>query len=352
MKVTVDKLAANLRAAIRPSYVVSGDEPLIVQECCDLIRSTLKEHGYSERKLFHADGSFNWDEVTFSANSMSLFADKKLIEVRLAGGKPGDAGARALKSFAESPGDDTVLLLVTGRLDGSSQKTKWFKALDSVGCFVPVWPIEVAQLPGWINRRLKSAGLMASREAVDLLVQKVEGNLLAAAQEIERLKLCSTGQRIEVDHVMDDVADNSRFDVFSLIDVALAGNNTRTLRMIQGLRSEGAEILQIVGLLGRELRSLNAMSFSMHRGHSVEAVIREHKVWQKRKSMVGAALARHDRTVWSEMIRSLAVVDQLVKGIGIGDPWNELTSLLLRLSGSRIIGLGAKTLGIGSRTIK
>jgi DNA polymerase-3 subunit delta len=188
-KIYADKLADTLKRQAASLFIVSGDDPLLVQESCDLVRANLKERGYIERELFHVEGSFDWSSLLYSTNSMSLFADKKLLEVRMPSGKPGDQGSKALQEILEQLGDETAMLLVLPRVDQQAQRTKWFKALEAKGLLVQVWPIDAKDLPRWLNGRFRQAGLRVTSEAVQVMAQRIEGNLLAAVQEIERLKL-------------------------------------------------------------------------------------------------------------------------------------------------------------------
>lgn len=333
MKVYPERIGEAMDRNIAPIYVVSGDEPLLVQESCDLIRFKLRENGFSERQLFHADANYDWEDVLFSGNSMSLFAEKKLLEVRLPGGKPGDKGAAAIKTYVESLPEDTVLMLVLPKVDASSQRTKWFKALDDNGVFVQVWPIDLEKMPKWISERFRRAGLKADREAVELMVDRVEGNLLAAIQEIERLRLIVDGGQVTAKHVVDGVADSSRYDVFDVIDAALSQDAGRTLKIITGLKLEGAELLSLVYLIAREFRLLVAMADQIGSGKSVDAAMQSGRVWNNRKSVVGACLRARSMSELLEAERRVARLDQLCKGIGKGDPWRELTDILLAVAG-------------------
>jgi DNA polymerase-3 subunit delta len=186
MRVYPEKLSGTLKSGIAPIYVVSGDEPLLVQESTDLIRGHLRERGYTEREVFHAEGNFDWGQVLFSANSMSLFGDQKILDVRMPSGKPGDKGAKALIGLAEALRDGTSMVLTTSKLDASATRSKWFKALDGAGVHVQIWPLELAQFPQWLERRLRAVGLSAPPDVVGVLAERLEGNLLAAVQEIER----------------------------------------------------------------------------------------------------------------------------------------------------------------------
>ncbi|MDZ7684249.1 MAG: DNA polymerase III subunit delta [Gammaproteobacteria bacterium] len=237
MKLPADRLPAELKKGLERLYVVSGDEPLLVQEACDLIRATLRENGFTEREVFNAEGRFDWEDVLFSANSMSLFAERRILEIRVPGGKPGDKGAKALTTYTQNMPDDAVMLLVMPRLDAASQRTKWFKAIDAAGVFVQVWPVSMGEMPKWIAERFRRAGLEADRDAINAMVERIEGNLLAAIQEIERLRLSSTDRKITLQHIVESVADSSRYDVFTLIDAAVSQDARRTLKIVQGLRS-------------------------------------------------------------------------------------------------------------------
>jgi DNA polymerase-3 subunit delta len=337
VKVYPNKLADQLSRSVSPIYIISGDEPLLIQEVCDSIRSSLRKQGFGERQVYHIDASFDWEQILFSANSMSLFADKKILELRMPGGKPGVTGAKVLTSYAESLTDENVLLIITDRLDAATQRAKWFKVLESAGVFVQVWPIEINQLPGWIQQRMARVGLSAESDAAQLLADKVEGNLLAAVQEIELLSVVCTDGRVTLEQVVEGVSDSARYSVFSLLDAALSGDSRRTITMLRGLRSEGLELLPIIGLLARELRILAGMAEKVAAGRNVNTVISAERVWQKRKNTVQAALTRHSAGAFEIMLARTGVIDQLVKGRGTGDPWDELAALLLKLAGSQLV---------------
>jgi DNA polymerase-3 subunit delta len=337
VKVYPDKLEAQLSRSVSPIYIVSGDEPLLIQEACDIIRSSLRKQGFGERQVYHIDASFDWDQVLFNANSMSLFADKKLLELRMPGGKPGVAGAKALTSYAGNLSEENVLLLVTDRLDPKTQQAKWFKVLESAGTFVQVWPIDINQLPNWIQDRMSRVGLSAERDAAQLLADRVEGNLLAAVQEIELLRVVCTDGRVTLQQVIEGVSDSARYSVFSMLDAALSGNSRRTITMLRGLRSEGFEMLPILGALARELRILGGMAGKVRTGQTVNSVVTAARVWQQRRKAVEAALNRHTADALETMLARVSRIDQLVKGLGIGAPWDELEALLLILAGARLV---------------
>jgi DNA polymerase-3 subunit delta len=336
VKLYPDKLPAELKKKIAPIYIVSGDEPLLVQETCDLIRSSLKKAGYTERELLHADAGFNWEQVSYSANSMSLFAEQKLLEIRMSSAKPGKDGIAALNAFAASPPDGTILMLVMPRLDQSTQKTKWFKTIEHSAAFVQIWPIELKDMPRWIDNRFKRAGLVATRDAVAAMVERVEGNLLAAVQEIERIKLVSEDGKVDARLIQQGVADSSRYDVFALLDAAVGGNPVRTLKVLGGLQLEGGEVLYIVAMLVRELRGLVLMA-NEFKATSLDSALRKGRIWAKRKNLVSNCLRSHSVGDFQDMLSRTATIDGMVKGVNSGNPWNELTSITLQLAGTRLL---------------
>lgn len=333
MKVYADKVAEHLRKGVAPIYMVSGDDPLLVQESCDQIRQALKAHGFGERDLFHVEGRFDWGSLIYSAGSMSLFAEQKLIEVRMPSGKPGDEGSKALIELAGQLNNEKVLLLVLPRLDQSAQRTKWFKSLDKLGLFIQVWPIEARDLPRWLDSRFRQAGLKATREALSLMAERTEGNLLAAVQEIERLKLTAKDSQIDAQQVIEGVADSARYDIFRLIDAALAGDAGRCARMTQGMKAEGVEILYLVNMLLRELRSLEAIKLEINAGRNPRDVMKQYRIWDKRAGLVSRCLERHSVRDLRRFAETVGSIDRIVKGILDGDPWREMQTLLLSLAG-------------------
>jgi DNA polymerase-3 subunit delta len=332
VKIYPDKLTAQLQRDALPVYVVSGDDPLLMQEACDEIRAALRAKGFVERELFHIERGFDWSEVLYSSNSMSLFSDKKIIELRMSSSKPGDDGARALTELCQTPSPDNCLLVVMPRVESTTQRSKWFKTLESTGGLMQVWPVDAKNLPRWIENRFRRAGLRATTDAAVALADKVEGNLLAAVQEIERMKLCTDGAEIGVETVLEGVADSARYDVFLLIDAALAGNTARAVRIVEGLRLEGVEPLFVVNMLARELRSLISMSFAMRRGESEDAVMKRWRVWDRRKPIVSLCLKRHGGEALEGLHERLVAADRMVKGLGPGRAWDQIALTVARLS--------------------
>ena len=333
MKIYPEKLSGELKNRVLKLYIVSGDAPLLVQESADMIRVALKGNGFTERELFHAESGFDWSNLLFSVGSMSLFAEKKLIEVRLPTGKPGDQGRKVLMELVDQLNEDTVLLLVLPRATQDIQRTKWFKTLESAGGVIQIWPIDAKDLPRWLDTRFRQAGLKATREAVQLMAERIEGNLLAAVQEIERLKLVVADQQVDVQHVVEGVADSARYDVFKLIDAALAGDASKCVRMARGLKAEGIELMFIITMLARELRSLEMMKTAFVAGESRPAVLKRARVWKNREALVSRCLERHNLTELRRIAASAGRVDRMIKGIEHGDPWRQLQDIVLELAG-------------------
>jgi DNA polymerase-3 subunit delta len=336
MKVYPEKLAARIKQGVGPVYIVSGDEPLLVQENCDLIRGGLRQAGYSEREVCHVAPSFDWQEVLFSANSMSLFAEQRLLEVRCTA-KPDKVAIEALKTYVANVPADTSLLLVLPKIDKKVEATAWFKSLDAVGVHVAVWPVGVDDLPRWIEARFQAAGLRASKDAVRAMVDRIEGNLLAAVQEIQRLRLIVDGDVIDLEHVLDGVGDSSRYNVFNLIDAAVGQDPKRTLKVIEGLRVEGIAMPLVAILLSRELRTLISIAGAVEKGQKVDAAIQKVYVFPNRRSLVARCVSAQGRRRLEAVQRQVGRLDKLSKGIGKGNVWDLLTSLMLALAGQPVI---------------
>ena len=340
MKLNATQLQRQLAEGLAPVYVVSGDDPLLSGESADLIRSACRAAGSEERLVFHVDRSFDWGQVREASNSLSLFAQQRLIELRIPGGKPGDEGAKALLAWLNDPPPDTTLLVILPRLDGSAQRTKWAKALieHPHSRFLQIWPIDAHQLPGWMRDRLAAAGLHATPDALELLSTRVEGNLLAAAQEIEKLKLFCEGGQLDLETVQQAVADSARFDIFKLTDALLEGNAQHALRILHGLRGEGTEAPVILWAISRELRSLHNMAHDLARGIPLDKVFSSQRppVWDKRKPLLSRALQRHSAADWARLLRLAQQADEQIKGQATGSAWDTFGLMLVQAAGTRL----------------
>jgi DNA polymerase-3 subunit delta len=338
VKLRPEQLDAHLAGKLAPIYLVSGDEPLLLQEAADAIRAAARARGFSERVVFTVEPGFDWGELRETAAGMSLFATQRLIELRMPGGKPGEAGAKTLTEYAGRPMEGNLLLLSLPRLDKAAQSTKWLAALERSGVLLQLWPPTPAQLPGWIAQRMRARGMQPTPAAVAALAGRVEGNLLAGVQEIEKLLLLYGPGTVDEGGVMDAVADSARFDVFSLADSALAGDPARCVRILRGLQGEGVEPVLIGWALTREIRLLAALAQGLAQGKKPFALYQQHRVWEKRQPLLEQALKRHSLAQWWALLRLCARVDRVTKGRAAGNVWDDLLQLSVMTAGVRLEG--------------
>lgn len=337
MELKPDRLERQLAGEpLRPVYLVAGGEPLLVQEAADAIRARARVEGYGEREVYEAEANFNWDTLALGMASMSLFASRRLFDLRLPSGKPGKEGAEALLKFCSQTPPDTVLL-VTAQEWSRSHGGKWSEAIARLGHLVPIYPLKAHELGDWLQRRLRSRGLVASPDAVQRLADCVEGNLLAAAQEVDKLALLVGGAgspAIDLPRMEQLVADSSRFDVFKLVDAALGGESARLLRMLSGLRAEGQHPAALVPILAKEVLVLGSLARAAERG-GVMAALRDARVWESKQPIYRRALERHPAPRWDRFLAECGRVELSAKGRGDGDPWLQLERLLLALAEPR-----------------
>lgn len=338
MRARPDQLAAQTSKGMAPIYLVSGDEPLQLNEACDTLRAAARKHGYGDRQIFDIDASFNWDAFFMDSNSLSLFAQRRLFELRLRSAKPGEKANTALLEYAARPVQDTVVLITAPKLDKDAQNSKWFRAVDDAGTVVQVWPVEAGQLPAWIERRMRAKGLQPTPDAVTLLAERVEGHLLAASQEIDKLVLLYGNGTVDAENIAAAVVDSARFDIYGLADAALAGDAVRVARMLDGLRGEGEDPVLLLWALSREVRTLCVMAQDKKNGTPMSALLAKHRVWDKRKPLFEKALNRHSALYWRQVLRRCGFIDRLIKGREAGNVWDELLELGLAMSGTALFG--------------
>jgi DNA polymerase-3 subunit delta len=337
VKLRYEKLVSHLQQGLQPLYLLSGDEPLQLMEAADAIRQCAREQGFGEREVLQVEAGFDWNSLLAASGSLSLFAEQRLLELRLPSGKPGKEGSRALSEYAANPAPDTVLLITSGKLDRSAQNSKWYKALDAAGVTLQLWPVEPRALPGWVMQRMRARGMQPSPEAAQLLAERVEGNLLAAAQEVDKLLLLYGESPIDAEQVEEGVADSARYDIFELVDTALLGDASRTSRVLEGLRAEGVEPILVLWALLREIRVLAQMAEALAQGAAIEAMLGQFRVWDKRKGPVRAGLQRHNLKRWLQLLRRGGRIDRMIKGSEPGNPWDELVQLALLMAGVRLV---------------
>jgi len=331
MTLRIEQLAASLKRGLAPVYLVGGEEPLLLQECCDQIREAAKAQGFIERELLQVERGFDWSELRQAA-APSLFATQKIIDLRLRTGKPGQDGARVLTEWAEAPDPNMVLLVSCEKWDKGSRKSKWAAKLGKAGQRVDIWPITPRDLPQWLEQRMRQHGMQPEPEVVRILADRLEGNLLAARQEIDRLALIRGAGKITVDDVLRVVADSSRFDAFALAEHMLSGNLRDGLRVAAGLKRMDTPLPMLLGALLRELKITEAFRLAMRAGERETAVFRRLNVWQNRQNTVRVAARRLDTRKLFEAFKMLSLIDRQSKGRAAGDPWQSIDTLLLKLS--------------------
>jgi DNA polymerase-3 subunit delta len=325
VKLNPDSLATHLEQQLLPVYLVSGDEPLLTGEAADAVRARARAMGFTEREAHFLERGSDWDDVRASAGNMSLFGSRRVVEIRLPSGKPGVAGNKALVALLERPDRDTVFLILTPRLDRDAQSADWVRAVEAHGAWVQVWPIDVDRLVSWLRARSRRLKLDATDEALELLAERTEGNLLAAHQELEKLTLLARDGRVTADTILASVTDSARFDVFQLGEAVLAGDAARALRMIAGLRGEGTEPTLVLWALTKAMRDLwNAMA-SPGGGKP--------RTWQRQSAALDKGLRRAGRLSFPALTVRAGRADRMVKGRLAGNAWDEIALLAADICG-------------------
>jgi DNA polymerase-3 subunit delta len=328
LRLSADQLPASLARGLAGVYLVSGDEPLLVGEAADAVRAAARAAGYADRTVFFIDRSFAWDELRHSSQSLSLFAERRLFELRMPSGKP-DKGAQQLAELAAQPPPDVVCLVVTDKLDKKASDAAWVRAVEKHGVWVPIWPVETAALPAWLRARAKVLKVEIEPAAAQLIVERVEGNLLAAKQELEKLSLLADGGPISADLVLRSVGDSARYDVFQLAEAAAAGDGARALRVLLGLKSEGVEPSLILWALVRELRGL----WQARERDRLRSTVRG-SGWNLAATPSPRALSRLRKLPLARLLRQASHTDRVIKGLAMGDAWSALTGLTGGLAGA------------------
>ncbi len=348
MQVNPDQLVAQLRRGLAPVYFVHGDEPLLVRDAADAIRAAAVAAGFADRQVHTVEAGFDWDDLLTASRNLSLFAERRLIELRLPTGKPGDAGASALVELAAEPPAETLLLVVAGKLEKGQRESRWAKALDAAGVTVIGWPVEAAQWPGWIARRMQARGLKPGAGVTELLAHHMEGNLLACDQEIEKLAMLYGTQpggavrEVNLEDIEGALSDNARFSVFTLADATLKGEAPDVARMLEHLRAEGVEPVLVLWALARELRELATLGARIGAGEPVDRALDAARVWSRRKPLIRTALKRLPPQAWRQLLQRAAHTDRIIKGRADGSPWRALESLALAMCGIKPLGSGLR----------
>ena len=341
MQVRADQLAAHLGKGLRPLYTVWGDEPLLAQEAADAIRAAARAAGCSERQVHTVAGNhFDWSGLLGASMAMSLFSDKQLIEIRIPSAKPGKDGSAALQRYCEHLSNDVVTLVQLPKLDRAQQTGAWFTALDSAGVTVRVDPVERAALPLWIAQRLRAQRQQvqageAGQRTLAFFADRVEGNLLAAHQEIQKLALLFPPGELGFEALESAVLNVARYDVFKLSEAALAGHTARVQRMLDGLQAEGVAEVLVHYTLSEDIRALKRVKDAMAHGRPLPMALREQRVWGNKERLYERVLPRLGNDAAAELLQAAHQVDGIVKGLKVlgwpTDGWQALHRLAMLL---------------------
>nr|WP_295382129.1 DNA polymerase III subunit delta [Pseudoxanthomonas sp.] len=340
MELKPEQIAGRADEPLRPAYLIAGPEMLRVLEAADAVRAQARAQGIGEREVFDADGrDFDWDELDASFNAPSLFSARRLVEVRLPGGKPGKEGAEVISRFCANPPPDVVLLITAGEWS-KAHHGKWADAVAQVGIIAVAWAIKPHELPGWIESRLRARGLKADRDAVQTLAERVEGNLLAAAQEIDKLALLAQGESLTAQAMQSLVADAARYDVFRLTDAMLAGQGPQVSRMLAGLRAEGDVVAGLMPMVVKELLRTAQLARVQAVGGNLAAEMKAQGIWESKQAPFKRALQRHAAPQrWERFVAEASRIDRIAKGRAPGDAWVAMERLLLAVAEARAVRL-------------
>ena len=339
MQLRIDALEAHLTKPLAPLYVLASDEHLLALEAADRIRKTARAQGFSEREVLVVERSFKWGALLEANQSQSLFGERKLIELRIPTGKPGKEGGQALQNYAASLSPDNVTLITLPKLDWATQKAAWVGALQQAGVYIDIPLVERNQLPGWIGSRLAAQKQSADRQGIDFIAERVEGNLLAAHQEIQKLALLYPEGKLGFEQIQDAVLNVARYDVFKLNEAMLAGDAARLARMLEGLKGEGEALPLVLWAVAEEIRTLLKLKAGMAQGRPLGMLLKEFRIWGPRERLMEPALRRVGMATLEAALQEAAQIDKMVKGLRArafaGDAWDAMLQLGLKIARGR-----------------
>lgn len=332
MKLPSAQLTSHLARGLAGIYLIAADEPLLVGDAAELVRQAAAKQGFDERALHFVERGFRWDGLATSADSLSLFASRRIVEIRMTTPRPGDAGARVIRALAEEKDPDRLVIIsIQARLDANAAKSVWVKTIEKHGVVVDIRPVARPELPAFIVRRAQRHGLTLDADGAEVLAERVEGNLLAADQELAKLALLHDDGRIGAAAVLESVATSARFDVFRLGDAIVAGDRTRAMTVLEGLRAEGVAPVLVLWALAREIALLAQLKDGAARGQSLEQLMGRLRIWRNRQAAVRRAVERFSSEQLRRLVRRASAVDRAVKGVDRMPPWEALTGLVIDL---------------------
>lgn len=337
MRLRPEQVAQHLEKGLAPVYLIAGDEPQQLAELSDAVRKATRKAGFDAREILSHDTGFEWNQLAVFAGSLSVFADKKVIDLRLSSATPGAEGSKALTAYCQRLPEDTVLLVTMGKLPSEATKSRWFQALDKAGVVIQVWPLEGKDLLRWLELRMQQRGMQTGADGLLLLASRIEGNLLAAAQEIEKLYVLYGAGQLSREQIIDVVADSSRYDVYKLVDTVLSARIDRIVKVLQGLRAEGIAVGIVLWALTREARTLIRIGQALASGQDKDTVFRNNHIWDKRQSLVGNALNRLDLQALNRILVLSAKADRQFKGQQQGDAWETVLAICLTFASAPVL---------------
>ena len=314
-------------------YFAFGAEILLVEQSLTTIKNNAKERGFNERFRFDIDGNFAWDTIFNLISSPSLFADKRIIECRLTTGKIGVKGSKALSELTDNLPEDIMLIISSGKLDLAQQKSKWFKALDKKGVIIQHWEVQSDQLVGWIVKHMSQLGLSSSNEIANAIAYCTEGNLLATMQEIQKLQIAYPDGNINLDEYLSQIDQQSQYTVFGMIDAALKGDTEKVNKIFSSLVDDSTPPVILISSLYREIKSLVTMSIELKTNQTIDTILNNHRVWQKRKPLISFALKTHSYQQLQKLLLALGRIDRSLKGMDNLNVYDELQAVVITLSG-------------------
>ena len=331
MRISIDQLSINLKKSLEAVYLLTGDEPLQIAEAADEIRLAAKQAGYINREIISIDKGTEWQQLTEAGESLSIFSDYKLIDLRFPSAKPGLEGSKVLQQYCQHLPENTILLITAGKVETAATKSVWFQALDKAGIVIQIWPLQGEALVKWLQQRSQRRGIVIDTDALKMLTGRIEGNLLAAAQEVEKLYILHGQNRITKAMIESEVASNTRFDVFNLNDALLAGQLNRALHIVHDLKAEDTPMPVVIWAISREVRMLYLMKVKTVEGTSLDALFKRFNIWDnKRKLAVQSALGRLKDTDLQAILLLCVKTDKQAKGQLAGDSWESLWQICLQ----------------------
>ena len=333
MNIKPEQLQNSLSNQLASTYFAFGAEILLVEQSLSMIKGIARENGFKERFRFDIDGNFSWDSIISLISSPSLFAEKRIIECRLTTGKIGVKGSKALTEILETLPDDILLIISSGKLEMAQQKSKWFKTLDKKGIIIQHWEVQSNQLVGWITRNMSQLGIDSNIEVANAIAYCTEGNLLASMQEIQKLKIAYPDGKINLREYLNQIDQQSQYSVFGMIDSALQGDTDKVNKVFNSLVDDSTPPVILVSSLYREIKNLVNMSIELKTNQTIESILNNHRVWQKRKPLISNALKKHSYQKLQKLLLRLGRIDRSLKGMDNLDVYDELQNVVIALSG-------------------